>query len=206
MKKLLAVVVLCGAAGVTSADPINYQISGVLALTGGVDAQGLNGATFTLLAHFNTNDVYISSFGFAAVVQSAQRSSVTIGGSSIGANNTTTLMNEDSAFYPTFAGLFSHPDGLHHTFNTGSGQLFQFYGNTSASAGSGDAFIGSSVELDDFIAATYAGTGGATALYDSNTGTSYTLNNAVIDAWIVPAPSSAALLGLGALVAGRRRR
>lgn len=206
MKKLLAVVALCGVAGVASADPLNYEISGVLGLTSGADVQGLNGATFRLLAHFDTNDLYISSFGFAAVVQSSQRTSVTIDGSSVGANNTTTDMNEDSAFYPTFAGLFSHPDGLHHTFDTGSGQTFQFYGNTIPSAGSGNAFVGTNVELDDFVAASYFGTGGNSAIFDFGSGATYTLNDAVIKAWIVPAPSSAALLGLGALAAGRRRR
>lgn len=206
MKKLLAVVALCGVAGVAAADPLMYEISGTIGLTGGSDDQGLNGASFRLLAQFDTDDLYISSFGFAAVVQSAQRSSVTINGSSIGANNTTTDMNEDSAFYPTFAGIFSHPDGLQHTFNTGSGVLFEFVGNTTPTAGSANAFVGTNVELDDFIAASYGGTFGATALVDLSTFTTYTLDNAVIRAWVVPAPSSAALLGLGALAAGRRRR
>ncbi|MCL4220342.1 MAG: PEP-CTERM sorting domain-containing protein [Phycisphaerales bacterium] len=96
--------------------------------------------------------------------------------------------------------------GVASHFDTGSGQTFQFYGNTTASAGSGDVFVGGNVELDDFVAASYFGTGGNSAIFDFGSGATYTLNDAVIKAWIVPAPSSAALLGLSALAAGRRRR
>ncbi|MCW5776465.1 MAG: hypothetical protein KIS87_08515 [Phycisphaeraceae bacterium] len=186
-------------AGMAHGFTIIYMMTGTLSATGG-DSQGLSGATLTAVAHYDGTALYINSFGFAATPAIIGSPKVTISGSSNGANNTTTGYTSDLAFYPTFAGTFTHPAGGHTEFFTGSGALMQFTMNTSPSAGAANAFVGTVVELDDFAPANYTGSG----LINLHTGEGYLFHNVTITA--VPAPGAAALLGFAGLAACRRRR
>jgi len=89
---------------------------------------------------------------------------------------------------------------LQSNFFSGSGTIFEFGGNTIPTVGSADAFIGGSAELNDFIEATYTGTG----ITNLNTGELYGFDNVSITA-AVPAPSTRSLIGVGFLAARRRR-
>lgn len=203
MKTLATLIAAAGlAAGAAQAQTITYSLSGTLINNGGGDADGLDGATFTYTADFDASGVYIDSFGLPAVVANGGTPTVTISGSSDGANNTSVGMTTGMAFYPTFAGSFSHPDGLQSNFIAGNGSLFEWGGNTSPATGSGNAFIGGAIELDDFaVGATYT----ANYIINLATGASYEFGNVRIDA-VIPAPASLALLGLGGIAAVRRRR
>lgn len=195
MKMMTAVILACGLAGVAQAQNIDVTLTGTLDLTSGVDLAGLDGASFVMTASFDSNGTWQDLFGLPSADATSQ--GLSVGGSAIG-------FNENLAYFPTFAGAFSTPDGNHLTFNSG-GSLLQFFGNVNPAPGSGDAFVGGSIELDDFDGATYVGTGGSTSVTDLTSGTTYTLSNAVFTA-VIPAPAGVALLGLGGLVATRRRR
>lgn len=200
MKTILCIAAVCGlAASSARADIIEYKVSGTLALTGGGDIGGLNGASLTFTALFDNSGTYIERFGFPTV--DGGPGSMTVSGAASGTNNTTTSTNQNAGYYPTFAGAFSSPDGLYMDFFTGDGQLFQFLSNTTPATGAGDAFVGGAIELDDFApGSTYVGSG----ITSFSTGDSYALINAEVTARIVPAPSALALLGV--LAIGRRRR
>ena len=204
MKKTAAVLIAAGAfAGIANADVIVYEMTGTIGLLGGADAGQLDGASFTFTAYYDDSGVYIDRFGLPSV--DGGLAEYTIAGSGNGANNTTTNSNENSGFYPTFAGNFSSPDGLQLTFNTGDGNFFTYTGNTGATPGSVDAFIGGPIELDDFApGATYGAADGGVAF--TGAGGDYTLFNVEITAEYIPAPGALALLGLGGLAASRRRR
>jgi len=191
---------LFGAASASADQYIRYTMTGTLAANGS-DSEGLHGARLTAGMLFDGSSVYGTNFGFAMTVAVIGSPFVTISGSSNGANNTTTPYTTDLAFYPTFAGTFTHPTGLHTEFFSGSGAHFQFTMNTTPTAGSADAFVGSPVELDDFVPATYAGSG----LFNLVTGESYSYVDVSITASKVPAPAALAAFGLAGL-AGRRRR
>lgn len=198
---LVAVGSVAGFAGFAQSQIIEYMLSGTLDANAG-DSEGLDGASLTAVLHFDETSTYQDRFGLANVVAIPGSPMVTIAGSSIGGNNATTPYNSDLSFYATFAGTFTEPDGLHTEFNLGNGALMQFTMNTTATAGSGDVFIGGPIELDDFVPSSYAGSG----LVNLGTGEGYTFSNVSITATIVPAPASAALLAIGGLAATRRRR
>jgi len=191
--------IVAGAA--TANTVIRYTMTGTI-VAGGGDSAGLNGATITGQMDYDSTQAYINSFGFAALPTIIGSERVTISGAPNGANNTTTPYNSQLAFYPTFAGTFSHPAGQHTDFTAGGGALMQFTMNTIPTAGSGNAVIGSLPELDDFVPAS----GSGNSLINLGTGEGYTLNNVVIDAYKVPAPGALALLGVAGLVSRRRRR
>ncbi len=200
MKTLATIVAAAGlAAGTAQAQTITYTFSATASLAAGAGTDGLDGATFSFTADYDASGVYVDNFSLPSV--NATSSSVTISGSSDGANNTTGAFNNGSTFYPTFAGTFDNAGG-HMEFNLGNGSLFQFGGNTDPATGSGNAVIGGAIELDDFAdGATYTGFG----LINLGTGDLYSLSNVRIDA-VIPAPASLALLGLGGIAAIRRRR
>ncbi len=202
MRKNLAVLALVGMAGAAHGDIIVYTVSGTLSANGG-DAAGLNGASISGVAHYDDEDTYTDRFGLASAGAMGGTPMVTISGAPDGANNTTTPYATDLAFFPTFAGTFTDPDGQHTEFTSGNGTPFQWTMNTSPSAGSGNAVIGGAVELDDFAPATLTGLPGLTNL---NNGETYAIINSRITAEFIPAPGTLALLGLGGLVAHRRRR
>lgn len=202
MKNLFAVAAVAALAGVAQASVIVYSMTGNIRLVSGSDVGGLNGAQFELNTYYNDAGGYINRFGFATVDGNG---TVTISGASNGANNTTVSFNENTGWYPTFAGNFSSPDGLQLTFNTGDAQAFTFFGNASPTPGAGNAFVGGPIELDDFApGGFYGGVDGFTAFSSGNG--AYTLINVEITADYVPAPGTLAFLGVGALAAGRRRR
>lgn len=195
MRTMTAVFLACGvAAGIAQAQPITVSLTGDLNVTEGIDPEGYHGAAFVMTATIDGSGTWQDRFGLPMAVATA--SSLSIGGSAL-------AFNESVAFYPTYAGAFSDPDGLQLTFNASGGSLMQFIGNMTAAPGAADAVVGGSIELDDFTGALYLGTLGADAVIDVAGGT-YTLDNAVFTA--VPTPAGAALLGLAGLVAARRRR
>jgi MYXO-CTERM domain-containing protein len=196
----VAVAGLFGAASASADQYIRYTVTGTLSTTGG-DSEGLNGARLTAGMLFDGTSVYGTNFGFAMTVAVSGSPFVTISGSSNGANNTTTPFTTDLAFYPTFAGTFTHPAGGHTEFFSGSGALFQFQMNTTPTAGSADAFVGTPVELDDFVPASWGGG----SLINLGTGEAYSFVDVSITASKVPAPAALAAFGLAGL-AGRRRR
>lgn len=202
MKTLASLAVVAGlAAGAAHAQTITYTLSGTLTLNGGSDADGLQGASFSFTADYDSSGVYGDNFGLPMVVANSGTPTVTISGSSDGANNTSVGLPTDMAFYPTFAGTFTHPDGNHSVFNIGNGSSYTMQTNQTPAAGAGDVFIGGAIELDDFAdGASYA----AITILIGSAG-SYELSNATITA-VIPAPASIAALGLGGLVATRRRR
>lgn len=197
---LVAIAASFIAVGNVKADPILlYTLSGTLTATGG-DSAGLNGATMTVRGLYdNLNGVYIERFGLPAIA--ALSADILIAGAPNGANDGKWDFTQDVAFYPTFAGTFTEPDGLFTEAFIGS-DLFQWGGNTDPSAGSANAVIGGVVELDDFAPANYTGFG----LLNLTTGEGYSLDNVRIDATKVPEPASASLLAIGLVGALLRRR
>ena len=200
MKTLATIVAAAGlAAGTAQAQTITYTLTATANLASGSGADGLDGATFSFTADYDASGLYVNNFGLPSV--DAFASSITISGSSEGANNTTSGLNNGATFYPTFAGSFDNAGGFIE-FNLGNGSLYQFGGNTTPATGAGNAVIGGPIELDDFaVGATYTGFG----LFNLSTGDNYTFSNVRIDA-VIPAPASLALLGLGGIAAIRRRR
>lgn len=195
MRTLAAVVVACGmAAGIANAQPIEVMLEGDLALMFGSDTAGIDGDRFTMTATFDGSGTWGEAFGLPRAV--SMTSGLSIGGSAVG-------FNETLAFYPTFAGAFSDPDGQHLTFTVGASSM-TFFGNMVPAPGAADAIIGGAIELDDFEGAQYVGANGVTGVFDNLTGAEYTLNNVTFT--VVPAPAAAAVIGFGGLLAARRRR
>ena len=84
--------------------------SGCLDLTTGPDPLGLDKATLTLNAGFDTIDTYVDLFGFPAIV--ADSDSLVISGASVAGTNGTYSETAGLAFFPTFDGQWFDSAGV----------------------------------------------------------------------------------------------
>jgi len=193
-------------AGSVSADTITYDFLAVLsqAQFSGPDTAGLIGATVDVKASVDANAQYIDSFGFPAVVMNND-ATITISGASVAVNNGTFQLPLE-AFYPSFAGLFTHPAGFFQQFNLPGGGLLTLQLNTFPTASGSGAAIGDTVNVLDFAPAS-----STLPVWDVDGNALYNLNDVSVTATTsVPEPSTLALAGLGvvglAVNAYRRRR
>ena len=191
---LLALLVTL-ASGSADAGTIQYQFSTTLSLSSGSDDGGLDGAAFKINVSVDSSGVYVDSFGNPAIPMNND-ATVTISGSSQASNNGTFQLPQ-LAFYPSFAGLFSHPDGIAplHTLTVGGDLRIRLFANPSAT-GAG-AVVGQTVSLSDFVPATSGGYPWSTPTANYNQVN--TILSATLTPSTVPEPSSLALLGLGAV-------
>lgn len=200
----LAVTITAGAA--LANDPIAITISGTLSGANGSDGDpartgALSGASFSLTGTVTPEDGYVRSLNLPAAVFNDGAELAISGATSPGYDGVYLL--DPAAFYPTIAGLFSHPDGFLtgvdavHATNAATLNVFGFFG---AASGANDAEIGRIIETDDFEGATDAG---FSITLGADTYSAETLS---VSAATVPTPGVAAIAGLGGLIATRRRR
>lgn len=179
---------------------IFYNYATTLELASGTDALGLNGATLDVQANVSSSAVYITRFGFPAVIMNND-ATVTISGDSIAADNGTFALPQ-LAFYPTFAGLFADPSGVAAIVTLPTGGSLTLQINTFATATGALEVSGNTVKLSDFGPATSEDdqlTGSNGALYNQ-TDTSVTAT-----ASATPEPGTFVLLGSGLLAFGVMR-
>jgi hypothetical protein len=175
---------------------IDYTYTTTLALALGTDSAGLAGAKIVIDAKFDTNAVYIDSFGNPAVLANSGATS-TISGSSIAANNGTFALPQ-LAFYATFAGLFLYPDGIPPTLTLPVGGTLDPNLSTISTAHGGAVVVGDTVNILDFAPARSSGLpwqGSNGAYAQVNPTVSAVLVNAA-----VPEPSSFALCGIAGVI------
>ena len=192
-----ALALLAGMAGRADASTILYDYQTTLSLASGTDALGLNGALLTIQDDVSSSAVYITRFGYQAVVMNND-ATITISGSSDAANNGTFSLPQ-LAFYPTFAGLFTDPAGVDPTLTLSVGGTLTLALNTNETATGATEVAGNTVNIADFGPATsqniqFSGSNGA--LYNQ-TNTTVTASGSS-----VPEPASlglvlAGLVGLG---------
>ena len=187
--RLLALLLTLGS-GSAHAGTIHYEYSTTLLLAVGTDDAGLDGATATINVTVDSSSVYIEAFGFPAVPMNND-ATVTIAGSSQASNNGTFQLDHQ-AFYPSFAGLYTHPDGLYQELFLPVGGTLTLRLSTFASAAGAGATVGQTVSLADFVPATSYNQPWSTSTGD------YVQDGTTVTATI-PEPSSLALLGLGAI-------
>ena len=192
---LLVAALACGSANLAEAGLIDYTYTTSLSLASGTDSAGLAGAKIVVDAQFDTSSVYVTRFGFPAVLANGG-ASYTVSGSSIAANNGTFALPQ-LAFYATFAGLFGDPSGVHPVVTLAFGGTLDLHLNTGATSHGISVVAGNTVNILDFAPATSSGIQweGSNGLYNQ---VNPTVNATLINS--VPEPSSLALCGIAGLV------
>jgi hypothetical protein len=191
-----ALAALIGGVGrVEAGMTISYEYETTLTLASGTDTLGLNGATLDIKVDVSSGAVYVSRFGFPAVVMNDD-ATVTISGSSIPSNDGMFALSP-SAFAPTFAGLFDEPSGLNLTLSLPVGGTLELDINTNPSVHGSGVKVGDTVNILDFAPATSKG------LTFTASNAEYNQVNPTVTATLsaVPEPSSAVLASIGAVVA-----
>lgn len=145
---LAALGLLAAMAAPAGAGTIFYDYQTTLSLASGTDAMGLNGAVLNITADVDSSAVYITRFGYAAVIMNND-AMITISGSSDASNNGTFALAQ-LAFYPTFAGLFADPEGVAATITLPVGGTLTLQINTLATATGATEIAGDTVNLLDF--------------------------------------------------------
>jgi hypothetical protein len=206
---LAATALIVALARTADAGFIDYTYTTTLALALGTDSAGLVGAKIVIDARFDTNAVYIDSFGDPAVLANGGATS-TISGSSIAANNGTFALPQ-LAFYATFAGLFLDPDGIPPTLTLPVGGTLDPNLTTISTVHGGSVVVGDTVNILDFAPARFPT---PAPFWQGSDGVFYAQVNPTVSAVLVnagvPEPSSFALTGIAGLIglgiAWRRRR
>jgi hypothetical protein len=199
--KLLSILatlgVVAGTAARANAGTIFYDYTTTLSLASGTDALGLNGAVVDVKVDVDSSSVYITRFGYPAVIMNND-ATVTITGSSNAANNATFALPQ-LAFYPSFAGLFTDPAGLAAQVTLPIGGVLNLQINTNETATGSAEIAGNTVNVLDFGPATSE----ALQLSDNNNAV-YNQVNPTVTATLsaVPEPATlglalASLVGLG---------
>lgn len=198
------VAAMVAASGQLQAGVITADFTTTLVLSSGADTGGLNGATLSIHAEFDDAGVYVNLFGLPAL--DALIHTITISSASVPASN----------------GVFSDPDGLTYlpTFaNSFESNVGQFLAAgplilVGMETGPGSVFpsIGDTISVDNFNTTSFDPRGLLMRGVDGSqytwaAGASLTINGATT---AVPEPSSLALFGIGACLAGigaaRRRQ
>jgi hypothetical protein len=174
---------------------IDYTYTTTLTLISGTDTAGLSGATVTVNALFSTTDVYVERFMIPAVVADLG-TTYTISGSSNAGNNGTFGL-QSMAFYPTFAGLFTEPQGSDPVASLAVGGSLTFLLNTTASTHGAGVAVGDTISLLDFAPATSLGANWFTT--DGAYSQSVTSVSVALIGPSVPEPSSLALCGIAGI-------
>lgn len=202
---LAAVTVAC-LAGITSGAIIEYSITATIRSVGSFDVGGYDGASIEFTTYFDDTAVYGSFFGAPFSQTSADfDSTVVVTGASVPASNT--LYNSLSTtlnFAPTFGTLTQGSGSPLFAADDGNQILF-ILSDLPVSPGASNALPGGLFEMDDLATGLFA----AGSVGFNNFGAefnSYELDNAFATAAVIPAPGAMAVLGLGGLLAGRRRR
>ena len=203
MRNLLTTVLMfvCLGASWARADFIDYQISGDIVLDVGSDTLGLDGASFTLTASFDSDAVYQDFFGFPAVASISD--SLVITGASNASTNGTYSEDFGLVFYPTFNGtLFGGASGGEFAGWTINGELVNsgFFAEPTAVVQVGDT-----ISPDDFslIESTTTGTPDFSVF---STGASYNIANFEASVSTIPEPGFVGLIVTFATAGCYRRR
>lgn len=187
--------------GTTQAAIINYSVTGTLAVTTGVDSLGLEGATFTFEATFDSDATYGNSFGYPSIT--SLTSALTLSGASIASmNGTHSASALPLRFYATFSGQFFDHNGLHVNWLVGTHTL---------TMGSLVAPPPVPVVVGQQVSTSHFGTELGATPYIYEGPNDWTVRNptfAVTTTDSVPEPAALALIGVaaGAWVSARRRR
>ena len=189
---LLALLVTL-ASGSANAGTIHYEYSTTLSFSSGTDDAGLDGAKVNINVSFDSSGVYVDSFGYPAIPANND-ATVTISGSSQAANNGTFQLPQ-LAFYPSLAGLFTYPGGVHPVLTLPVAGDLLFNPATAPSSTGATVSVGQTVSLSDFVPATSDNYLWQT--FSANYNQVSTALTATLTPSTVPEPSSLALLGLG---------
>jgi hypothetical protein len=183
---LAALGLIVGMAGRADADTIYYNYQTTLSLASGTDALGLDGAVIDIQVDVSSSSVYINRFGYAAVVMNDD-ATITISGSSNASNNGTFSLPLE-AFYPTFAGLFTDPGGVHEAVTLPVGGTLTILDNTIATATGAGESVGNTIQLLDFGPAT-----SQNLQMQGSNGALYNQSSTSVTASLTPTPEPATL-------------
>ena len=198
------IAVLVATAGQVQAAVITAEFTTTLKLVSGGDAGGLDGASLNIYAEFDDAGVFVNKFGFPAL--DALNHAITISSASVPASNGVFSDPDGLTYFPAFFNSFFSNVGLFLKV----GPLFIILMETGP--GSVVPSIGDTISVDNFNTTSFdprnenmIGVDGSS--YSWAADSTLTINGSVA---AVPEPSSLAIFGIGAYVAGigaaRRRQ